>query len=114
MRGAAKKLRELVGQSSINSYVDRVRAALGALPQEIGFISQQKSHPRVFETITEATEFLAKPTFDFSTPIENFIYEIPYSDGTEFERPVESLDELRVLHQQIEHLAQHVTALTKT
>lgn len=38
-REVADTLRELVGEVSLNSYVDRVRAALGALPQEIRFVS---------------------------------------------------------------------------
>ena len=37
---AAATLSRLVGETSLDSYVDRVRAALGALPQEIRFISQ--------------------------------------------------------------------------
>jgi hypothetical protein len=66
----------------------------------------------VFESIREATEFLKSPKFDFEAPVENFIYEITYSDGTDFERPVATLDELRTLHQQIERLAQHVSEST--
>jgi hypothetical protein len=112
-RGAAAKLRELVGETSLNSYVDRVRAALGALPQEIRFFARRQSRPAVFETIAEATAFLANPEFDFSAPVESFVYEITYSDGTEFERPVGSLDELRSLHQQIERLSQHMSSLVR-
>jgi hypothetical protein len=110
---AAATLRDLVGETSINTYVDRVRAALGALPQELRFISQRQSAPVVFESIPEATEFLKDPKFNFTSSAESFIYEITYSDGTEFERPVETLDELRILHQQIERLAQHISALAK-
>lgn len=111
---AAATLRELVGETSINTYVDRVRAALGALPQELRFIAQRQSKPVVFESIPEATEFLKDPTFDFGAPVEGFLYEITYSDGTEFERPVGTLDDLRDLHCQIERLAQHVSALAKS
>ena len=100
--------------SGINTYVDRVRAALGALPQELRFIAQRLSKPVVFESIPDATQFLKNPQFDFAAPAENFIYEITYSNGTEFERPVGKLDELRALHQQIERLAQHMSALAKS
>lgn len=110
---AAATLRKLVGKASIHTYVDRVRAALGALPQELRFIAQRRSKPVIFASIPEAAEFLKKPLFDFSAPHEDFIYEITYSDGTEFERPVKSLDELRTLHRQIERLAEHISALTK-
>lgn len=110
---AAQELRQLVGEVSLDSYVDRVRAALGALPQEIRFISQKQSKPAIFESINDATTFLKKTTFDFSAATENCIYEITYSNGTEFERTVASVDELRKLHQQIERLAQHVSSLQK-
>ena len=84
-----------------------------ALPQELRFIMQRQSNPAVFESIPEATQFLKEPTFDFGSPTENFIYEITYSDGYEFERPVKSLKDLRKLHRDIERLAQHITSLTK-
>lgn len=111
---AAATLRTLVGETSLDTYVDRVRAALGALPQELRFIAQRRSKPVVFESIPAATQFLKDPKFDFAAPAENFIYEITYSDGTEFERPVGKLDELRALHQQIERLAQHMSSLATT
>src|SRR5205085_3587055 len=49
-RHAAQTLRDMVGEAALDSYVDRVRAALGALPQEIRFISRRRSAPAVFET----------------------------------------------------------------
>src|SRR5205807_1391844 len=100
----AATLVALVGEASISTYVDRVRAALGALPQELRFVMQRQSEPVVFESIPEATEFLKNPTFDFNTPSENYIYEITYSDGTEFERPVSRLEDLRKLHRDIDRL----------
>lgn len=105
---AAEKLRNLVGAPSINGYVDRVRAALSALPQEIRIIARRNSAPAVFECIEDATTFLATPKFDFSTPTDAFVYEITYSDGSEFERAVATLDELKVLHAAIDRLARHV------
>jgi hypothetical protein len=74
---------------------------------------QRQSKPVVFESIPEASKFLKEPTFDFDSPTEDFIYEITYSDGYEFERPVRSLKDLRKLHRDIDRLAQHITSLTK-
>jgi hypothetical protein len=108
----ATRLRQLVGAASINTYVDRVRAALGALPQEMRFVARKESKAAVFETIAEATAFLDNPTFDFAQPAETFNYEITYTDGTEFERPACSIEELKQLHRQIERLANHLTSLT--
>lgn len=105
---AAQNLRALVGEPSIQSYVDRVRAALGALPQEMRILAQRNSDPVVFERIEDATQFLSQPKFDFSTPTETFVYEITYSDGSEFERAVATLDELKSLPAAIDRLARHV------
>ncbi|MGH7201578.1 MAG: hypothetical protein ACREJB_13290, partial [Planctomycetaceae bacterium] len=108
---AAAKLKELVGHAAVASYVDRVHAALGALPQEIRFLAKQSSKPCVFETIAEATAFLKAPDFDFSDPAASFLYEVTYSDGSEFAREVGTLAGLQQLHVEIERLAEHVNSL---
>jgi hypothetical protein len=110
-RNAATELEQLVGRVSLASYVDRVRAALGALPQEIRIIAQRQSKPEVFETIAGATAFLQDPKFDFSKVAENLVYEITYTDGTEFERLVDTLEEVKILHREIERLATHMGSL---
>ncbi|HEY3966573.1 MAG TPA: hypothetical protein VGM05_18570 [Planctomycetaceae bacterium] len=110
---AAATLRRLVGETSLDSYVDRVRAALGALPQEIRFISQRQSRPAVFETISDATKFLHSPKFDWSHETTDFIYEITYTDGTEFERTLETIEDVKTLHRQIERLSAHMRSLKR-
>ena len=110
-RKAADQLRALLGKPAINTYLDRVRAALGATPQEIRFLARHDSAPRVFETIPEATRFLKKPDFDFADPTERYLYQITYSNGAEFERQVDSLDDLRRLHEQTDKLAAHMASL---
>lgn len=107
----AGTLRQLIGDVSLDAYVDRVRAALGALPQEIRIIAQRESKPQVFETIEQAAAFLQDPKFDFSALVENFVYEITYTDGTEFERMLDNIDEVKALHREIERLAAHMGAL---
>jgi hypothetical protein len=109
---AAAKLRELIGKPDIDSYVARVRGALGALPQEIRFIARNDSASAVFESILDATAFLQDPRFDFDDPTRSYVYQITYTDGTEFERTVPSLDELKRLHGEIESLAQYVASLS--
>lgn len=109
----AATLQELIGEVSLDTYVDRVRAALGALPQEIRLIAQRRSKPEVFETIADATAFLQSPQFDFSAPVENFVYEITYTDGTEFERMLDTLDEVKALHREIERLATHMASFKR-
>ncbi len=112
-QSAAATLQELVGEASLDSYVDRVRGALGALPQEIRIIAHRRSKPEVFETIAEATTFLQDPRFDYSNLVENFIYEITYTDGTEFDRMLETIEEVKALHQEIERLAVHIGSLRR-
>lgn len=112
-RKVAESLQKLVGESVLDAYVDRVRGALGALPQELRFLCRRNSDPRIFETIPDASAFLDSPQFDFSNPTEGYLYEITYSDGTEFQREVATLDQLRVLHLQIERLATHVATLQR-
>jgi hypothetical protein len=107
----AATLRQLIGEISLDTYVDRVRAALGALPQEIRIIAQRESKPEVFETIADASVFLQDPNFDFSRLVENFVYEITYTDGTEFDRMLDTIDEVKTLHREIERLATHMAAL---
>ncbi|HUG90600.1 MAG TPA: hypothetical protein VML55_07195 [Planctomycetaceae bacterium] len=110
-RGAADKLRDLIGPASITTYVSRVHSALGALPQEIRLLSRRNSAACVFERVSDATEFLAAPQFDFTSPRESYVYEITYSDGSEFSREVGSLEDLRELHERIQLLTDHLNAL---
>ncbi len=109
MAAVSRKLRSQIGRPSIAGYVDRVRAALAALPQEIYLFSCQTSAPVVFESIDKASRFLDRPQFDFASSSESFAYEITYTDGTSFRRDVSTLDELRKLHHRIELLVAHVS-----
>ena len=84
---------------------------MGATPQEIRFLARHDSAARVFETIPDATAFLKMPDFDFSNPTEKYVYQITYSDGAEFDRQVDSLESLRLLHEQTAKLATHMASL---
>jgi len=108
-----KELHNLVGEATIKSYFDRVSATLSALPQEIRFVLRHDSTPIAFETVTAATDFLKAPEFNMDSPIESYLYQITYSDGSEFEKSVSTLEELRELHNQIEILTEHMNNLYK-
>ena len=108
-----KALNNLIGQATIKSYVDRVRATLSALPQEIRFVLRHDSEPISFETVSGATSFLNSPNFNMKSPIESYLYQVTYSDGSEFEKSVDDLNSLRKLHDQIEILTNHMNSLTK-
>lgn len=111
---AAKKLRDLMTNAVISGYIDRVKSTLSALPQEIRIIRQLKSKAVVFDTVDDAYTFLSSndvPEFDFSDPETAYTYEVTYSDGREFSRDVESLDQLRDLNSSIKHLSDHMQTL---
>jgi len=110
-RAVAHTLVELIGKAAIDSYVDRVRARLSALPQEIRLILRNESAPLVFKSLDEVSDFFKEPTFRMDDPQASYIYEVTYSDGTEFERNVPSVEALKELHAQVEALAVHVSNL---
>lgn len=107
----ANSLIKLIGQATVESYIAGVRSQLSALPQEIRFILRQDSSPVVFDSIDEATEFVKSPQFSVDTQKVSYLYQITYSDGTEFEQTALSLDELSVLHHQITVLSEHMNSL---
>ncbi|MCH9661305.1 MAG: hypothetical protein K0U54_10390 [Bacteroidetes bacterium] len=106
-----QELIKLVGQATIESYVDRVRAALSALPQEIRLILRHDSIPITFESVDDATNFLESPSFNMNSPLESYLYQVTYSDGSEFEKMAHDLDELKKLHEQIVILTEHMNKL---
>ncbi|MBP7963592.1 MAG: hypothetical protein KBG20_14520 [Caldilineaceae bacterium] len=110
----AEELINQMGRASISSYVDRVRSKLAALPQEFRFIQRLDSQPVVFDSIDEATAFLAQPQFSKAHYTESYVYQVIYSDGSEFERTIESVSELRLLHGQIVALADHMNHYKST
>jgi len=97
-----------VGVGAIKAYVDRIRVKLSSPPQEIRFILRQDSQPVIFDSVGEATDFLASPRFIQVDMIESYVYQITYSDGTEFERSIDSFEELCKLHGQMVTLANHM------
>lgn len=104
-------LKALIGTATINSFTQRVQAKLSALPQEIRFILRQDSHPIVFDSVSDATMFLKTPQFKMENPCESYVYQITFSDGSEFERSISSISELRELHGTITKLTLHMESL---
>jgi len=94
-KAVQRALIESVGPATIKSYVDRVRATLSALLQEIRFILRRDSMPITFESVAAATDFLKSPNFNMTSPIESYLYQVTYSDGSEFEKSADDLGELR-------------------
>ncbi len=112
-KAVQQALIESVGPATIKSYVDRVRATLSALPQEIRFILRHDSMPIAFESVAAATDFLKSPNFNMTSPIESYLYQVTYSDGSEFEKSADDLGDLKNLHEQIAILTEHMNNLCK-
>lgn len=106
-------LKRLIGAVTINSFTQRVKAKLSALPQEIRFILRQDSHPIIFESVSDATNFLKSPEFKMTNPNESYVYQITFSDGSEFERSILNISELQALHKTITRLTTHMENLIR-
>ncbi|MEM9242807.1 MAG: hypothetical protein AAGA27_01960 [Pseudomonadota bacterium] len=100
-----------IGKTAIKGYLDKVKSTLCSLPQEIRFILRHNSKPISFESIAKANDFLCHPNFKMDSPLETYIYEITYTDGSEFSSEVKTIDELKNLHQQIQKLEEHMRSL---
>jgi len=111
-KAVASTLIDLIGPTAVHSYIDRVRARLSALPQEIRLVLRHESAPLVFSSVMEVTHFLGQPDFQMIQHVESYVYEMTYSDGTVFERTVTSIEDLRTLHDQIQVLSEHVSHLS--
>jgi hypothetical protein len=109
----AQTLKEIVGVSAFKSYQDNVSAALSALPQQISIGQSSHSKSLIFSSVKEATRFLEKPEFGNEIDSVTYKYQVEYSDGTDFERELESLDKLRELHLQLSNLASHMESLAR-
>jgi hypothetical protein len=111
---ARESLIATIGKATVRSYIDRVRSAISALPQEVRFVMRRDSAPVVFSSVADATAFLKEPEFPTDTPSSSYVYNVVFSDGAEFERDVTSIEELTELHRQIAALSEHMNALNRS
>lgn len=64
----------------------------------------------MFESVERTSLFLNQPEFNMNSPLTSYLYQVTYSDGSEFERTVKSIKELKELHKQIELLNRHMNS----
>lgn len=110
---AAINLRTIAGISAFASFKQRIYSALIAAPQEIRIYSLARCGPVVFDSIQHAAEFLSqgKPQFPAAGEITQFEYEVTFSDGSEFSRTLKSLEDVRLVNEQLLALVKHINAL---
>lgn len=107
-QAVAETLQGIVGEGAFSSFKRRVLAALTATPQEIVIRSLRLSAPQVFVTIEAAKEFLNAPQFNFEGNEQEFTYEVTYSDGSDFSRRLNTLEEVVELHEELTALVNHM------
>ena len=106
-----EELLKIIGPTTMDGYVNRVKSALSALPQEIRIILRKSSEPIVFESVEETSNFIKDPNFNIEVTEQSFVYEVTYSDGTEFAKELDTLEQLKKLHEEIEMLENHMISL---
>jgi hypothetical protein len=109
----AKSLRSVAGAGAFNAFKQRIIGSLTAMPQEIKIYMLKKSAPVIFNNIVDAQNFLKtqNPSFPLSSGIEEFEYEVVFSDGTEFGRSLSSLDKVRQVNEDLTSLVKHIQSL---
>lgn len=107
---AAKLLRKIAGAGAFDAFKQKIIASLCATPQEIRIYVLQKSEPAIFKTLDEVSDFLKSkaPSFIPSANVDQYEYEVVFSDGTGFGRSLNSLNELREINQQLLMLVTHM------
>jgi hypothetical protein len=109
----ATTLKQLVGSAAFKAYQDNISAALSALPQQICIGQSSHTKPLIFLSVQEAAKFLKNPEFGNEIDSVTYEYQVEYSDGTDFEREVGSIDKLRELHVQLANLSTHMESLAQ-
>ena len=110
---AAANLRNIAGPSAFSSFKQRIYGALTATPQEIRIFSIARCGPVVFESIQTAAVFLSKenPDFPDAGEINQYEYEVSFSDGSEFSRTLTTVEEVREVNSQLLLLVDHINKL---
>lgn len=110
---AANELRSIAGESTFANFKSRVLSSLSAVPQEIWIVESERSEAMIFEDISSVTEFLENPVFVHSGRDASYEYNITYSDGFEFSRKFGSIEGVKKLNEQVDHLVKHVESILK-
>ena len=82
--------------------------------KEIRIFSLSRCGPVVFDSIQNAAIFLSDegPNFPSSGEISQYEYQVSFSDGTEFSRTLNTLEEVRKVNSQLLLLVEHINNLT--
>lgn len=109
----ANSLRNAADALAFTSFKQRIKGSLMASPQEIRIYALARCGPVLFDSIEKATEFLSneKPSFPSAGEAKHYEYEVSFSDGSNFFRELQSLEEVRIVNGQLLALVQHFSTL---
>lgn len=112
-RIVAHNLRNAAGELAFASFKQRIIGSLMANPQEIRIYALARCGPVVFDNIDAATTFLnsQNPEFPAAGEAAHYEYEVSFSDGSDFFRELDSLEEVRKVNEQLLALVKHFSAL---
>ena len=113
---AATLLRQVAGESAFAAFKQKIIASLCATPQEIRIYVLQKSEPAIFKTLAEASAFLnsKKPAFIPTIDVEQYEYEVVFSDGSEFGRSLSTLAKVIETNTQLSILVTHMQSIKQS
>ncbi len=112
-QAAFEELKQIVGLPSFKAFQTKISSSLSAMPQEIKLYVLTKTGPVVFQTTDEVRRFL-NSDIDWSTlgdAESEYIYDVVYTDGSEFSVTAAGIEELKKLHDQVETLQRHMSSL---
>lgn len=110
----AANLRQITGAPAFDSFAHSVISALSARPQEIRIVEEHHSEPVCFDNVEDASLFIENPEFSHlgERGTASYVYEISYSDGTEFSRELPAIADLRELHNNLLQLVHHMEEIS--
>lgn len=111
----AQTLRELVGETSLKSYIFRLIGKLGAIPQHYQLVIHKSSKPIVFSDIKEVRIFLSseEPNRVEFEKDQLYTYEVVFGDGDSYFGEELNWTQLNSIHQQLEVLINHMSQVIK-
>lgn len=110
---AFEELKKTVGKSSFRAFQSNIASSLSAMPQEIRLFVLTRTGPVVFQTTDEVKNFLYSD-IDWSELGDaecEYVYDVIYTDGSEFSVTASGIEELKELHEQVETLQRHMSSL---
>ena len=112
-QAAFEELQQIVGNGSFRAFQDKISSSLSAMPQEIRLFVLTKTGPKVFDSTEKVRNFLSSD-IDWSAlgdAKREYVYDVIYTDGSEFTLTASDIVELRTLHEQVETLQRHMSKL---